>query len=155
MSTSASARGTTRAAPDDAYRALTGLDVPAHFPRFGPLPAVAAITEAPATWTEVGATRLVHMSDASRFREQLVVADGARLSYRLSGLTGLLGLLVSGGRADWRLAPYGAGTVVDWTYSFDPRPGRRPVVALVIALWWRRYMQRVMPAVVATLDRAA
>lgn len=68
-------------------------------------------------------------------------------AYELTGLTGLLGRLVTRVRGEWTFTPDGTGTVVRWTYAFFPRRGRKPLVRWVLAPLWRRYAT-------ATLGRA-
>ena len=142
------------------------------YPRFGPLPAVVGVVDQPDTWDVVGYTRTLRLSDGSTVVETVTHSEpGAFFAYDLSEFTGVLGRLVSGGRAEWTFTPAGPGgsdasggpggssphsesatTNIRWQYRFFPLPGRAFVVRAIVGLFWAPYMRRVLGSIVETIE---
>lgn len=149
-STSASATAPSAALPDAAWAFVAHHDPTVYYPRFGPLPAVTAVHDQTGPWTVVGQTRRLALSDGGSVVETITDADSPTLfAYDLSGFQRLFGRLVAGARAEWRFERDGGGTRIRWAYEFHPKRGRRLVVALIVRVWWARYMRRVLPRVAA------
>jgi len=142
------------------------------YPRFGPLPAVVGVVGQPETWDIVGSTRTLRLSDGSTVIETITHSEaGAFFAYDLSQFTGILGRLVSGGRAEWTFTPAGSGgsdasggpggssprsesatTNIRWQYRFFPLPGRAPIVRTIVGLFWAPYMRRVLSVIVEAIE---
>lgn len=87
--------------------------------------------------------------------EELVrVERPGRCEYRVAPQDGPLKHLVDHieGRFLFEPGPGGAGCVIDWTYAFSPKPGRRMLVAPLAPLW-RRYATQVLIAAAALTER--
>ena len=128
---------------------------PAEFyPEFGALPAVVRVHGQPPTWDAAGFTRTLELSDGGSVVETIAVSDpGVSFVYDLHDFRRLFGWLVSGARAEWTFASEGATTRIRWSYAFHPRPGRGLVVDAIVLLLWAPYMRRVLPTIVAAIER--
>lgn len=142
------------------------------YPRFGPLPAVVGVVGQPDTWDVVGYTRTLQLSDGGTLVETITDSvPGEFFAYDLSRFTGVLGRLVSGGRAEWTFTAAGSGgsdasggpgaagpggsaatTGIRWRYRFFPLPGRAPLVRAIVGLFWAPYMRRVLPVIVKAVE---
>jgi hypothetical protein len=45
------------------------------------------------------------------------------------------------------------GTRIHWSYSFFPNRGTGPLLGLIVKLLWAPYMKRVLPGIVAEVER--
>lgn len=142
------------------------------YPRFGPLPAVIGVVGQPETWDVVGYTRTLRLSDGGTVVETITHSSpGEFFAYDLSNFTGVLGRLVSGGRAEWTFTPAGFGgsdasggpggssrhtesatTNIRWQYRFFPLPGRAFAVRAIVGLFWAPYMRQVLASIVETIE---
>ncbi len=118
------------------------------FPRIvralGPIPGIAHVEMEGGRPLEPGARRRVRMSDGSEVREEILEVERPRRHrYRwMEPPKAPFNLLVKSGEGDWRFAPAGAGTRVEWVYTFElTTPLVYPLAAAVLALF-RRWMQR-------------
>ena len=127
------------------------------YPRFGPLPAVVEVRDAPPAWDVVGSTRTLGLSDGGHVVETITQSlPGVFFGYDLGEFQKLFGRLVSGARAEWTFMAEGSSGVatrIRWTYAFTPLPGRGWIVRAVVAALWAPYMRRVLPAIVAEAGR--
>ncbi|CAD5990534.1 SRPBCC family protein [Agreia sp. COWG] len=142
------------------------------YPKYGPLPAVVEVVGQPATWDVVGYTRTLRLSDGGSVVETITDSAPANFfAYDLSQFTGILGRLVSGGRAEWTFTPGGDGgsdasggpggmgprgigatTNIRWHYRFYALPKRAPLVRIIVSLFWAPYMKRVLATIVQTIE---
>jgi len=142
------------AAPPEAVYALS-LDAerfPALFAGYGPIPGLRRISlHGPAA---VGAMRDVEDSAGVVLHERIdALEPGRRHAYTLSGMQAPLAWLAREGRADWRFAPGGAGTQVDWYYDFAlTSPLAWPVAAPLLRIFMRGAMQRCLDAMARALE---
>lgn len=154
---SASAEGVTRADIDRAWAVGTPMTPVGYYPRFGPLPAVVEVRDQTGPWDAAGQTRQLMLSDGGSVIEHLVTVARPAFVYELSDFQKLFGRLVAGARAEWDYTGVDGGTRVRWTYTFFARPGIVPAVALtaIVRLFWAPYMKRVLPGILAEIDRSA
>jgi hypothetical protein len=144
------------ATPRAAYDIGGPIDPTRHYPRFGPLPAVVGVIGQTGSWDTPGRTRTLLLSDGGSVVETITDADPPTFfAYELSDFRKLFGMLVKGARAEWRYDRTDAGTRIRWTYSFAARPGRAPVVTLIVRLFWAPYMRRVLPRIAHEIERRA
>lgn len=157
ITASASAEGVAAAPLDRAWSIGTPMTPVGFYPRFGPIPAVVGVHDQTGAWDAPWQTRRLELSDGSSVTERLVrVEPTSTFVYELSHFTGLLGRLVSGGRAEWSYRPAGdGGTRIDWTYSFFARPWRGPVVLAIVRFAWAPYMRRVLGGITREIERVA
>lgn len=155
VTASASTARVVAAALDSAWRVATPLTPVGFYPRAGVIPAVVAVHDQTGPWDAVGRTRRLELSDGSSVVESLVRVEPDRaFVYELSRFTGLLGRLVTGGRADWSYSSTPNGrTRVDWTYSFFARPGRGLIVRGIVRFAWAPYMRRVLVGIAREVER--
>ncbi|MBK4346110.1 SRPBCC family protein [Lacisediminihabitans changchengi] len=154
VTTSASAEGTTIAPLDRAWQISTPLTPVGFYPKFGPLPAVIEVRDQTGAWDAPGQTRQLMLSDRGSVIEHLQLVDAPRrFEYRLSDFQKLFGKLVSGARAEWLYTEVAGGTSIRWTYTFEPYPRARLLVGLIVRLFWAPYMRRVLPGIIAEVER--
>ena len=153
--TSASVELIARATPEQAYKISGPIDPALYYPRFGPLPAVTGVVDQSGSWDTVGRTRRLLLSDGGHVIETITDTECPTLfAYELSDFQKLFGSLVAGARAEWRFERVAGGARVHWTYTFSGRPGCGWIVFLIVRLLWAPYMRRVLPKIVAEIDRA-
>ena len=154
MST-ATATAMVRTTPRAAYDISAALDPADFYPRFGPLPAVRAVLDQSGPWDAVGRTRRLLLSDGGHVIETITDTHAPTLfAYELSDFQRLFGMLVRGARAEWRFERTESGTRIRWSYTFHPKPGRGPVVGVIVRLLWAPYMRRVLPPIAREVERA-
>ena len=155
VTASASTARVVAAALERTWRVATPLTPVGFYPRAGVIPAVVAVHDQTGPWDAVGRTRRLELSDGSSVVESLVrVEPDGVFVYELSRFTGLLGRLVTGGRADWSYSSTPNGcTRVDWTYSFFARPGRGLIVRGIVRFAWAPYMRRVLVGIAREVER--
>jgi hypothetical protein len=151
-----SASGHTSASLERAFAIGTPMTPVGYYPKFGPLPAVLEVRGQTGPWDAVGQRRRLMLSDGGSVTETLVRVEAPhRFVYELSNFEKLFGRLVSGARAEWEYAADGAGTRIDWRYTFFARPGAGLVLRAIVGLFWAPYMHRVLPGILAEIDREA
>ncbi len=128
--------------------------LPVMFTGWGPFPAVTRVEGQTGAWDAVGRTRLLQLGDGGSVRETIVeFTPGHGFAYELTGFTDVFDRLVHGVRGEWGASPDGTGSVLRWTWEFAARPGRRPVMALVIGPLWRIYMQRMAQTAIREISK--
>ncbi len=154
--TSAAVDGVARVGLARAYELTNTADPTAHYPKFGPLPAVTAVADQSGPWDTVGRTRMLRLSDGGHVIETITDADHPTFfAYELSDFQKLFGRLVEGARAEWHFTSVQAGTRIRWSYEFRPKRGAGLVVAAIVRLFWAPYMRRVLPGVIRAVEAAA
>jgi hypothetical protein len=141
---------------DRAFRVVAPIDLTRIFHRYGPLPAVAGTREQTGEWDQVGATRVVELSDGSEARERLTAYDAPRhFAYRVGEFTGPLRRLVDHADGAWWFTPAaGDATSIVWTYTFEPRTAAaRPLVRAIVAPLWGAYARRALARAVEAIER--
>ena len=144
--------GTAAAPLTDVWDRFVPIALPDVFPSAkGPIPAVVAVEGQNGRWDTVGRTRTVVLADGMHVQEEITFSDPsngnpaqdtARFGYTVSGFSGPLSWLVSEARGYWVFESNGTHTHITWTYQFLPTSGlARPLASVIIALFWRRYMQ--------------
>jgi hypothetical protein len=152
----ASVEGVTTANPQQAWNIANPVDPTKFYPKFGPLPAVVEVRNQTGPWDVVGQSRQLVLSDGGSVIEHIVRADEPDVfAYHLSDFQKLFGMLVSGADAKWEFDVVEGGTRIRWTYTFHPLPRCGWIVGLVVGLFWHRYMQRVLPTIIAEVNRLA
>jgi hypothetical protein len=156
MASTARAEGFATAKPDRAFAILTKSDPTRFYPKYGPLPAVVAVEDQTGAWDAPGQSRTLELSDGSTVVERLTdVTSPRRFAYRLSDFTGTFGGLVAFAEAEWDFVPVVEGTRIRWRYSFHAQPKRGWIVRLIVRVFWTRYMRKVLPGLIAEIDRLA
>jgi hypothetical protein len=155
-SPSATVNGVTKAALSRAWDVATPLTPVGYYPKFGPLPAVIEVRDQTGAWDAAGQTRQLMLSDGGYVIEHLVHVDKPEtFIYELSDFQKLFGSLVAGARAEWEFTAVAGGTNIRWSYAFHPRRGAGLVVGAIVKLFWGPYMNRVLPGIIAEVDRQA
>jgi hypothetical protein len=139
-----------------AYELANSVDPAKQYPRFGPLPAVVAVLDQTGAWDTVGRTRMLRLSDGGSVIERITdAAHPTFFAYELTDFQKLFGKLVESARAEWRFTPAQTGTQISWSYLFHPKPRVGWIVGAIVALFWAPYMRRVLPGIIAAVERAA
>jgi len=126
------------------------------YPRFGPLPAVVEVRDQTGAWDAPGQSRTLVLSDGGSVVEHTRIVDRPGFfAYELTDFQKLFGRLVRGARAEWTFTAVEGGTRIDWRYDFHPLPRAGVVVGLIVRLFWAPYMRRVLPDIIAEVERAA
>jgi hypothetical protein len=156
MASSARAEGFAPAKPDRTFAIVTPSDPTRFYPKYGPLPAVVAVRNQTGAWDAAGQSRTLVLSDGSTVVERLTVVEPPRrFAYRLSDFTGAFGNLVAFAEAEWDFDASVVGTRIRWTYSYHAQPKRGWIVRVIVRVFWARYMKKVLPGLIAEVDRVA
>ena len=156
MATTARAEGFAIAKPDRTFAILTRSDPTRFYPKSGPLPAVVGVRNQTGAWDAPGQSRTLELSDGSTVVERLTdVTSPRRFAYRLSDFTGMFGGLVAFAEAEWDFDAAAEGTRIRWRYAFHAQPKRGWVVRFIVRVFWARYMNKVLPGLIAEIDRVA
>jgi hypothetical protein len=141
---------------ETAFDVIAPIDLSLVFAGFGPLPGVTHVEEQSGPWEQVGVSRRPQFSDGGSAQEELTHhLRPAFFGYRITGFTNALRHLVTRARGEWSFTPdLDGGVAVRWTYHFTAKPGRGPVVRLLLAPLWKRYMRRGLAASVREVERA-
>lgn len=142
-----------QAPPAHVFAVIVPIDLPLIFTGWGPLPGVRGVRGQTGPWNASGRTRRVDLTDGSTATEQLTEYTPPHgFAYELTDLTGMLALLVTRVRGEWTYSPDGPGSVVRWTYSFFPRPGRGILVRSAVVPLWRRYATATLARAVRVVE---
>ena len=146
-------------APEEqAWRVFIPVDLTRLFKGKWPLPAVTQVSNQTGPWDVVGQTRKVSLSDGAELSEEVTGVEppgprGARFGYTVRGYSGFIGMLVKEGRGFWVFQDRGDKTAITWRYSFLPHNRlTQPLVILIVALFWRRYMQDALNVTVDLIE---
>lgn len=139
--------------PADVFDTVIAMPLPELFDRrIGMIPAVTELRDEPETWRAAGQTRTVVLGDGGRLREQLTAVEAPdRFGYRLEVLAGPMRLLAKGVEGEWRFAPAYGGTRVTWSWRLTLANPAALGVMPVFAVFWRRYAERALGHIEATL----
>jgi len=151
---SSTVTGIAPAGPQRTFDILTPSDPSRFYPKFRVIPATVQVENQTGAWDGVGQTRVLRLSDGSSVRE--TTTDVVRpdfFAYELTEFTKAFGPIIHHARAEWRFEAVESGTLITWTYTFFGKPGRGWIVSLIVNLIWGAYMRRVMPGLVAEVQR--
>lgn len=150
-----------------AWECFVPIELPKVFPKArGPIPPVVAVRGQDGRWDEPGRSRTVVLGNGSTVHEAITLSepsggaapsDGrARFGYTVSGFTGPMGRLAREARGFWLFTERDGKTHIEWTYAFIPAGALAyPILAVIIATFWRAYMRDGMANVVTELSRSA
>lgn len=162
---STSAIVTARVPIERAWDRFVPVELPKVFPRAkGPIPRVVSVEDQNGRWDEPGRSRTVVLGDGSRVHEAITLSEPtggeapsngqARFGYTVSGFSGPLGKLAREARGLWVFTEVPDGTRIEWTYAFMPTTTfAKPVLAFIIATFWKAYMRDGMENILAELER--
>ncbi|WP_033346189.1 SRPBCC family protein [Catenuloplanes japonicus] len=140
--------------PADAFAIVVPIDLASVFPRIPGVPVIAGVERQTGAWDHAGASRYPRFSDGSQAFEQLTeYTTGHSFAYQLTGFTNVLRRLTHGVRGEWTFTPDGDGTVLRWTYEFQPRRGRRWILAGPFVPLWRILMRRTLANIADAAER--
>ncbi len=152
----AKADATAQATPEHCFAVLAPIDPTLYYPKYGPLPAVVGVRNQSGAWDTPGRTRTLDLSDGGWVVETITRSEPPlHFDYALTEFQKVFGVLVSSALAEWSFEAEGEGTRIHWTYSFHGLPGRGWIVKLIVSLWWAPYMRRVLPPIVAEIERGS
>lgn len=153
---SARATGIAKADLGTTWRIAQPITPVGFYPKFGPLPATLEVRDQTGDWQSAGQSRQLMLSDGGWVVETTkVVTAPSFFAYELTDFQKLFGKLVHHARAEWTFTAVAGGTRIDWTYAFHPYRGAGLPVGLIVRLFWSRYMARVLPGIIAEVERGA
>jgi hypothetical protein len=118
------------------------------------MPGVSNTTGTTGPWDRPGSTRVVHLTDGTSCRETVTSATAPDyFAYKLTEFSNpIIRFLVKEARGQWWFTDSGTGLQAKWTYTAETKNAFGVVlVAPVIKILWKRYMQAAMKV---TKDRA-
>jgi hypothetical protein len=139
------------------WNTATPLTPVGFYPKSGALPGVVEVRNQTGNWDKPGQTRQLMLSDGGWVVEHTMNVEPNRFfAYNLTDFQKVFGHLVDHARAEWTFSEVADGTNIHWSYTFFPKSaGARPVLALIIRLLWGPYMRKVLPGIVAEVERQA
>ena len=158
MATSYSLSSSTRVqvSPDIALQAILDAPLSELFPhRSGPMPAIARCEGQEGSWSTVGQTRSVVLTDGTSNLETLVGLERPHeYRYRITGIEGPFKLLVTAIDGRFTFEPEADATRVTWGWVLH---GRTPLSALgfpALGFFWRKWAAGMWPRYEAMLTAA-
>jgi hypothetical protein len=141
----------------ETWNTATPLTPVGYYPKSGLLPAVLEVRDQTGKWDAPGQTRQLMLSDGGWVVEHTTnVEPYGFFAYNLTDFQKIFGKLVWMARAEWTFTEVAGGTNIRWSYTFYPKnAGAKPVLALIVKLLWGPYMHKVLPGIVAEVERRA
>jgi SAM-dependent methyltransferase len=132
---------------------LDSVRAPRIFGAVPPVPGIIKFEPIGASELVPGARRRVTWSDGSVTQEEVLeLVPGLRIRYAWKNtLRGPLRLIARSAEADWTLASTPTGTVVYWTYRFEPRSRLTRRLMNIVLVGFRRWMRRSLQQLNALL----
>jgi len=148
---------TASASRTQTWNTATPLTPVGYYPKSGLLPGVTEVRNQTGNWDQPGQTRQLMLSDGGWVVEHTMnVEPYGFFAYNLTDFQKIFGKLVDHARAEWTFTEVAGGTNIRWSYTFFPlNAGAKPVLALIITLLWGPYMKKVLPRIVAEVERQA
>ena len=148
---------TASASPSQTWSTATPLTPVGFYPKSGLLPAVVEVRNQTGNWDSPGQTRQLMLSDGGWVIEQTTnIERFGFFAYNLTNFQKVFGHLVEHARAEWTFTEVPGGTSIHWTYTFFPKSAAaKPVLAAIVRLLWGPYMRKVLPGIVAEVERQA
>lgn len=131
--------------------------LPKVFVGYGPVPAIREAWLKNGGPMAVGAVRYVRNSDGSVIEERITALKRPRLqAYQLvAGFRPPFSWLLRRACGRWDFSALPEGTQIDWHFSFQPRSRlTAPLLALLVALFFRRAQRRCLARLAAMLESA-
>jgi hypothetical protein len=143
-----------RAPRRETWSVATPLTPVGFYPKSGLLPAVLEVRDQTGAWDAPGQTRQLMLSDGGWVVEHTTnVEPFDFFAYNLTDFQKVFGKLVEYARAEWTFTDAGDGTRIHWSYTFHPKKGGGVLLGLIVKLLWGPYMNRVLPGIVAEVER--
>jgi Polyketide cyclase / dehydrase and lipid transport len=148
---------TAKASPAQTWHTATPLTPVGYYPKSGLLPGVIEVRDQSGAWDKPGQTRQLMLSDGGWVREKTTnVEPNGFFAYNLTDFQKVFKSLVEYARAEWTFTEVDGGTNIRWSYTFFPlNAGAKVPLAIIIKLLWGPYMRRVLPRIVAEVERQA
>ena len=139
------------------WTTATPLTPVGYYPKSGLLPAVVEVRNQTGKWDAPGQTRQLMLSDGGWVIEHTTnVEPFDFFAYNLTDFQKVFGHLVDHARAEWTFTDAHGGTSIHWSYTFFPKSAAaKPVLAAIVRLLWGPYMRKVLPGIVAEVERQA
>lgn len=156
---SVTVRDTAHATLEQTFEPAAAVDLSKIFTGYLFLPAVVEVQNQTGPWDHVGVSRNPVFADGKGAFERITAYNPPTyFDYDVSKFTNVLGRLVHGAHGSWTFSSGKSAdretTLIEWTYAFNPRPLRGPIVRLAIAPIWRRYMRRALALTVREVEHA-
>jgi len=148
---------TATASRTQTWNIATPLTPVGYYPKSGVLPGVIEVRNQTGNWDKPGQSRQLMLSDGGWVVEHTTnVEPYGFFAYNLTDFQKVFKRLVDHARAEWTFTEAPGGTIIHWSYTFFPlSAAAKPVLALIIRLLWGPYMKRVLPKIVAEVERQA
>jgi hypothetical protein len=148
--------GYARAPLRATFDTIVPIDLAKIFTGYGPLPAVVGGRDQTAPWNQVGASRVVELSDGSAAREEITAYEApAYFAYRVGPFSGMLRYVAAHADGAWWFSDNGAGrTHIRWSYRFALAGPAAPLARLAIPPLWRAYARQVLVRAIAEAEAA-
>jgi Polyketide cyclase / dehydrase and lipid transport len=139
------------------WKTATPLTPVGYYPKSGLVPAVIEVRDQTGNWDAPGQTRQLMLSDGGWVIEHTTNVEPFEFfAYNLTDFQRVFRPLVDHARAEWTFTEVSGGTNIRWTYTFFPKnAAAKPVLALIVKFVWGPYMQKVLPKIVAEVERQA
>jgi hypothetical protein len=111
----------------------------------GLVPGVKAVAGQIGAWSAPGQARTLTLSDGATIEETLTALEPCGYRYRIANFTGLFSRLVRHANARFEIVPRGAGSVLSWTYEFQPRGAiSAAILSFLVDSQWNAFMDAAL-----------
>ena len=129
---------------DEAFAGTLPVPLTTIFSRwYGPIGPIKEVRDQTGNWDAAGQTRVVLLTPSGSFHEELTSLDPPHsFGYRLTAITGPLGLLVGHADGQWVFTPSGTATTVTWRWNIHARSALTAPLLPVLGRLWKGYARR-------------
>lgn len=143
------------ASPARTFAAALAMDPAKLVAKRGLIPGVKAISGQTGAWSAPGQTRQLTLTNGSRAEETLIALDPAGYRYRIAKFTGLFSHIVKEAHARFDVTPRGDGSVLAWTYEFQPKGAlSAAILSFLVDSQWNAFMDATLERLKDTIERA-
>ncbi|MFC4782956.1 SRPBCC family protein [Nocardioides sp. MAHUQ-72] len=117
--------------------------------RYAAIPPIREVRDQDGAWgSGVGQSRTIVLADGATMREELTSLDRPRsFGYRITGVTGVMKVLVGSVEGLWSFEPAGTGVRIGWQWTVHPASRAASPAMPVFGLMWHGYARRALARV--------
>ncbi len=154
-SIAAAASVAVNAAPAKTFAAALALDPVRIVQPKGMIPGVASVAGQSGPWSMEGQTRTMTLTDKGSVEETLIEIEPLGYRYRIGNFTGPFRMLVREARARFYVQPRGEGSLLTWTYEFEPKGAiAATILSFLVDSQWNAFMDATLQRLKDEIERA-
>ena len=142
------------ASPERTFAAALAMDPVQIVRARGLIPGVRSVSGQTGPWSAPGQTRTLTLTDGATAEETLIAVEPAGYRYRVGKFTGLFSRIVKEAAARFEVTPRSEGSVLTWTYEFQPKGGlSAAILSFLVDSQWNSYMDAALERLKDDIER--